>query len=195
MAAFGPLFRAAEPERREGKVWGAEPGLGLAFAGQDCSAKPTSNSSRSQEPPPVGFLCSDPWSEHPPGSTSIAQHPIAPSALSQSAEGSTSTGKWCPQAEPFSHPNSCLCKLSAIPDCHHGLHPTKVLQSSGRKVFPYLPTISCSALPCHVKASRHKPSAASSALVWSCHAGRNQPLPEKLEPRQVRSSVGAQLSL
>lgn len=155
-----PLAPCSEQlSQRDGKAKSGEQsqGWGWHLQGRIGSAKPTSNGSRSQEPPPVDFLSSDPWSEHSPGSTSICTASYSTFCSIPKCRKNNQHREMVSQPELLSHPNSCLCKLSAIPDCHHSLQPTEVLHNSGRKVLLYLPTISCSALPCHVRAGRHKP--------------------------------------
>lgn len=158
----------------------ARAGAGICRAGLDLQKPPAAAAADHRSLLQWIFLSSDPWSEHSPGSPSICTASYSTFCSLPKRRRNNQHREMVSQPEPFFHPNSCLCKLSAIPDCHHSLLPTEVLHTSGRKILPYLPTFSCSTLPRHVRAGRQKPSPASSALLCSCHSARSQPLPEKL---------------
>lgn len=176
-----PLAPCSEQlSQRDGKAKSGEQsqGWGWHLQGRIVSAKPTSNSSRSQEPPPVDSLCSDPWSEHSPGINmhSTLQHLLLCPKVQkeQPAQGNGVPARTLLSSKFPSLQALCNARLSPWPPPHRGA------AHQGKEILPQLPTIPCSAPLCHVKAGRHKPPPASSALAWSCHTGSSQPPPEKL---------------
>lgn len=126
--------------QRDGKAKSGEQsqGWGWHLQGRIVSAKPTSKSSRSQEPPPADFLSCDPWSEHPPCSPSICTASYSIFCSIPKCRTNNQLREMVSQPEPFSHPNSCLCKLSAIP-VTMAFTPQRCCRPVEGKSFPTCP--------------------------------------------------------